>query len=365
MSDRMDQMIELISANSKAKDAGYIAPDSTDDHAGTKSMADFLIAVRNKNEPRLKSVYKAALAEGAGATGGYTVPVEYEALIMAQANQLSVLRGARARVLPMKHRTLKFPVLNIETAPAAGNTAYAGGAIAYWESEAASITESEPTFREIELVANKLAAFSLASNELGEDAFTSVDGLLAEVHGAAIASAENYAFFRGDGVGKPYGILNSSALISGTRSGASLVALADIAQMMSDFLPNSWGSGAWFINPDVVDQLIQMVSSPLSLMPDIATGRVPVTIMNMPVYVTGALPALNSIGDILLLDPTYYLIGDKGGMSVAYSADFKFQNDQGAWRTIRRVDGQPMINAAITLENGSTQVSPYVTLAAG
>jgi HK97 family phage major capsid protein len=84
----------------------------------------------------------------------------------------------------------------------------------------------------------------------------------------------------------------------------------------------------------------------------------------MPVYVTGALPALNTAGDILLVDPSYYIIGDRQSISVAYSEHYKFANDQGTWRVTARVAGQPWVDATITLENASTTVSPFVALAA-
>ncbi len=91
----------------------------------------------------------------------------------------------------------------------------------------------------------------------------------------------------------------------------------------------------------------------------------PPRLLGMPLYVTGALPALNTAGDILLVDPKYYLIGDRQSYELAFSEHFKFQNDQVAWRATVRVDGQPWVNGSITLEDASTTVSPFVALAAG
>jgi HK97 family phage major capsid protein len=216
----------------------------------------------------------------------------------------------------------------------------------------------------IELVAHKLAGYSLASNEVRADAAASVEALLTTMFGRAIGSKENYAFFRGDGVGKPLGILESGALISATRATASKVALDDIGEMVGDLLPSSWGKGAWFINPAVVQQLIGLVSSPLAWMNDLRSGM-PVQLLGMPLYVTGALPGLNTAGDILLVDPSYYLIGDRQQISIAYSEHYAFVTDQAAWRFTYRVDGQPWLNNEITLEDAATQVSPYVALAAG
>ena len=89
------------------------------------------------------------------------------------------------------------------------------------------------------------------------------------------------------------------------------------------------------------------------------------TMLGLPVYVTGALPALNTAGDILLIDPKYYLIGDRQGLEIAFSEHYKFQTGQLSWRLTQRVDGQPWVHNSITLENASTTVSPFVALAAG
>ena len=362
LSDKLDALVEQIEKSAPLKNAGYVAPDSETDHEGTKSFGDFMVAVKRGNVKRLKSVYKAALAEEDGATGGYLVPTQFEAPIIAAAEPFSVLRQAGATVIPMSGNTVEIPALDIETAPSAGDTAYAAGVVAVWEAEAAALDESEPRWRMVKLMANKLGAYSLASNEMVADSPQSVESILTTMFGRAIGAKENYGFLRGDGVAKPLGILESDAIISGSRSAASTVALADLSQMMSDFMPSSWGKGVWLANPTVADQLIQLVSNPLSWMENIRDANVPMKLLGMPLYWTGALPSLGTTGDIVLVDPSYYLIGDRTGIEVAYSAHYKFVNDQGTWRVTKRVDGQPWINSSITLEDGSTTVSPFVTL---
>jgi len=135
--------------------------------------------------------------------------------------------------------------------------------------------------------------------------------------------------------------------------------------MLSDFLPDSWQTGAWFANPELVKPLVGLVSNPLALVDNLRTGTTPVRMMNMPIFFTGALPALNVAGDILLVDPQYYVVGDRAGLQISFSEHYRFLNDQGAWRVTKRVDGQPLVQTEITLENASTVVSPFVALAAG
>ena len=382
LQDQIDAIVSMMKASPKLKDTGYVAPDSEADHPEAKSFGDFVTAVKNNNKRRLYSVYKSryeddedenlpkhiktALSEGAGATGGYGVPTEYGGLLLDIAKDFNALRRAGATVVPMSTRTKEFPLFDIETDTAGtGDTAYAGGVVAYWIDEAGTITESEPRFRLLELVAHKLAAYSLASSEVRDDFGEDLDSVLMRMFAKAIGAAEEYAFFRGSLAGQPLGILNSSALISPQRATATTVVFGDLAQMISDFTPDSYGSAAWFVAPGTVDQLMQLVTDPLTWLQSLKAG-LPVTLLGWPVYTVGCLPALNTAGDIILADPTYYLIGDhNSGLRIAFSPHFKFSTDQLAWRVTKRVDGQPMINNAITGEDGTATYSPFVVLAAG
>ena len=381
LADKVGVLMNLYENSPKLKDAGYIAPDSEEDHAESKSFGDFLTAVKNKNARRLASVYKSrfmddedeslpshvkvAMAEDAGASGGYGVPVEYGQTLLDISKDFNALRRAGATVVSMNKRSREYPVMDIETAPGAGSTAFAGGVSANWINEADAITESEPRFRLIELVAHKLATYALMSSEVRADFNGDLDGLLMRQFAKAIGAAEEYQFFRGTGVGTPFGILSSGALLSPQRATASTIVLGDLAQMVSDFTPDSYGSAAWFVSPNAIDQLMQLVTTPLTWLQSLKAG-LPVTLLGWPVFVVGCLSALDTAGDIILADPTYYLIGDhSSGVRIAFSEHYKFANDQLAWRVTKRVDGQPMIDNAITGEDASTTYSHFVVLAAG
>jgi hypothetical protein len=59
-----------------------------------------------------------------------------------------------------------------------------------------------------------------------------------------------------------------------------------------------------------------------------------------------------------------YPIGQRNTLEVEYSAHVKFTNNQGAWRFLTRVDGQPLISGAVTMQD-ATALSPFVALAPG
>ena len=87
------------------------------------------------------------------------------------------------------------------------------------------------------------------------------------------------------------------------------------------------------------------------------------TILGRPVIFSEKANTVGSVGDINFVDFGFYLIGDRQVMTASSSPHFKFQSDRTAFKIIERVDGRPWLESAITPVNGSTTVSPFVTIA--
>ena len=49
-------------------------------------------------------------------------------------------------------------------------------------------------------------------------------------------------------------------------------------------------------------------------------------------------------------------------IEIAASEHVNFLKNQMTWRVVERVDGQPWLDKPITLQDGTTQVSPFVVL---
>ncbi len=81
----------------------------------------------------------------------------------------------------------------------------------------------------------------------------------------------------------------------------------------------------------------------------------------LPVYFTEKLPTLGTKGDVMLVDWSKYVIGQRMDMQIDVSPHFLFRNNQLAWRVIARCDGKPWLNSYITDAEGWT-VSPFVVL---
>jgi len=201
------------------------------------------------------------------------------------------------------------------------------------------------------------------------DSAIGLEQLLLTLFGRAIAWHEDHAFLRGDGVGKPLGILNSGALVSVSRSASNAFALSDASAMLARLLPGwSTATTVWAMHPTVAGKLFQMTASGAgssNIYLDNARTKPAMVLFGIPVVVTEKLPALNIAGDVVLADLRHYLIGDRRQVEIAYSEHVAFTSNQGAWRFVARVDGQPWLRAPITLADASSTLSPFITLAQG
>jgi HK97 family phage major capsid protein len=127
----------------------------------------------------------------------------------------------------------------------------------------------------------------------------------------------------------------------------------------------------WLINQDV-EPLLQAMAFPAASgsavfpaylppggLSDSPYGR----LMGRPVLPLEACQTVGTEGDIILTDPTQYLVVMKAsGIRSDVSIHLYFDSDHVAFRFIMRVGGQPYWPAAITRQNGSNTLSSIVTL---
>jgi HK97 family phage major capsid protein len=266
----------------------------------------------------------------------------------------------------MASATLQFPYLDITTVQAAGVSPFFGGVQAYWTEEAQTRTETEPQFKMMELKAHELSGYSVSSNVLLADAAFGLEKFLMVLFGKAVAWYEEYAFLQGNGVGKPIGILNAPAAIAVTRNTASHFYFADVAGMLKSLLPASYDRAVWYVSPTVVQDLLQMkdgANRAIFLSIDQGVTKKPIwKLLNLPVVITEKIPALGTKGDVMLVDPSLYVIGDRMMLEIAASEHVNFLKNQMTWRFVQRVDGQPWMEKQVTLQDGTSTVSPFVVL---
>ncbi|HZF37808.1 MAG TPA: phage major capsid protein [Blastocatellia bacterium] len=137
-----------------------------------------------------------AVSEGRNEEGGALVPAEFDPILIRPIERYGLFRGF-TRMTPMASETKMQPRRT-------------GGVQAFWVGEGKQITASNPTFDNVNLVAKKLAAISVMSSEITEDAAVNIADELAFEIGYAMALSEDQAGFLGDGTsafGSIFGIV--------------------------------------------------------------------------------------------------------------------------------------------------------------
>jgi HK97 family phage major capsid protein len=340
-----------------------------DEHFG--NVTDFMSAIWHgartaealANQHKIKEIQN-SFGSTVPADGGFLIPETLRSELLRVALEKALVRG-RARVVPMETLTVPFPMID--------NTSNAsniyGGVTAYWTEEAASLTDSSPTFGRVKLEAKKLTAYSEIPNELFADSIISLEMFINEIFPEAIAWFEDLAFIGGSGVGEPLGFLNAAATVTVSKEGsqaAGTIAWENIVKMYSRMLPSSLDSAVWVAHIDTFPELATMAlnvgTGGSAIWLNNGVQGPPMTILGRPVLFTEKVNTLGTAGDINFVDFSYYLIGDRQAIQADTSPHYRFQNDQTTVRFIERVDGRPWIQSAITPNQGSNTLSPFVQL---
>jgi HK97 family phage major capsid protein len=304
-----------------------------------------------------------AMNEAIGSDGGFLVPVEYSTMIHNVALEDEIVQPL-AFVQPMQSKTMKIPAFTIGD----HSSNLYGGFIAYYKGEATALTEADPTVRAMELTARKLTGYIKMSNELASDV-PGGENQIVNICGNGLAWYRDKSFLKGSGAGEPLGILNASCLkVTAKEAGqsASTIVYENLINMVKDLHPACFKRSVWICHQTTIPQL-------LSLSVAVGTGgsHIPVMretdggfqILTRPVIFTEKTETLGSQGDILLADFSQYVVGLREEMRIDYSIHVAFTTDELVARLIERHDGQPLWDETLTLEDGTTTVGPFVTLA--
>ena len=327
---------------------------------GSRSLGDFASAISPTNIHQFRN----DLSSADGSAGGFLVPEFLRADILAESLESSIVRP-RAQVVPMASARLGWPTVDSTS----NASSVFGGVTMSWTEEGATIGESDAKFARILLDAKKLAGRTDVPNELLQDA-PALDVFLGSVLPQAVAWFEDIAFLTGSGAGEPLGVLNATALIAvdkETAQVADTIVWENLLSMYSRMLPASKNRAVWVANLDTFPELGTMALS-------VGTGGggiwlnngivdSPASILGRPLYFTEKLPTIGDQGDIMFVDFSHYLLGDRQEMRLESSVHAQFTSDQTVFRIIERVDGRPGILSAVTPETGSSTLSPFVTLA--
>jgi len=370
---RQDELVKAWQVQTAAQKPGLYATGN----AVVKSehtFGDFIAAVGRKDRNMLKSMGSTfeeyeqvdgtkVLGDQSGAEGGFTVPTQFLPELIRIEPETEIV-WPTGRKIPMGSRSVEIPGLDT-TGSTAGQTNTLGGMFVEWTETGTQKPEHEPAFTQIELVAHEISAYTEVKLALLQDSAISLDPLLKGLFRDALMFYTDEAFLDGTGVGQPQGIITAPGTLVLARNTVLRILYADLSNMFMHFLSQARGGAFWVINQMCMQEImtIQDPAGNYIWQPNAREG-IPATIFGLPVRWTEKTPTLGTQGDIILMNPAWYYIGQRQGVTIGTTDHLLFRYNRRAYRCVMRLDGQEALPAPIFLKDGANQVSPFVVLGA-
>lgn len=350
--------------------------DKKDESKPFSNLGEQLKAIYNSRktgvvDDRLVKVNNAAQGanEGAGADGGFLIQTDFAKGIMESAIQRSALLNRLDRyTCSSVANSMRW--VSVDESDV--STSVFGGIQMYWTAEAGTVNASKPKFREMKMDLEKMMGLAYCTDEMLQDA-PFMSGFFGNSFTLAADRLLTQSVIDGDGKGKPTGILTSPALLTvdaeaGQAAGTFLGNNA--IKMQARAMPRNRERLVWLMHPDAEETLptlhiqsgdaAKFLWNPEGGLGNFDTQR----ILNKPVLFEDSCAALGSKGDIMLIDPWYYILLSKGTAKQDWSMHVEFLTDQMCFRVVFRCNGAPKIEQPLTIKNSTKQRSPFVALAA-
>ncbi len=279
-----------------------------------------------------------AMATSPDSVGGALVPIEFQPMLIELKDQYGVARQL-VGVTPSRAGNMTFPRLNADV------TVYAAG-------EAAALTESSPTFNNVQAFCKKFSAYSYVSREVLLGSAISAVDVLARSHARALAEKEDQCFFNGDGTGTYNGIvglkntLGSAAKVQGAGNAWSAITDGDYNKLASNIMQNAYTGGtvqlacsqqAFF---QVFDRLADAKGG--VTYNESKNGAPIFRHRGTPAVIAQVLPTASAASTIFAYLGAFSrgckFVEQTGGSSFEASEHVRFANDQIAYRSVELID---------------------------
>lgn len=368
----IDQLTEQAAVSAANANSGTASTGNSDKPFRVfASLGEQLQAIRNaargEVDERLERVNNAVQGNngGTGADGGYAIQEDFAGSILETAATTGeILSRVDTYTCSAPSNSVRFMTAN-ETDL---SESVFGGVKMAWAAEGATVAATKPQFRETKVDLEKMLGFAYATDELLQDT-SFMTSLYSRAFTVALRRLLEENIIRGDGSGKPQGILSSTATIevaAGTSQAAGTITTDNILGMWQRSIPERRSKTVWLTHPDCELQLQQLVLSGEPVwMPEGGLSASPYQrILGRPIIYTDQMSTLGDKGDIMLADLSQYLLIKKGSAKQDWSMHVEFLTDQMCFRVVFRCNGAPKIDAPIKFKNTTLTRSPFVTLAA-
>jgi HK97 family phage major capsid protein len=304
--------------------------------------------------------------ETSGDQGGFLVPPELRVGMDAVIEEESFFHR-HGSIETMSGVEKNVPSVD-PTAATSGQSILSGGFTMYWTTEGEAPTASNVQLENIKLIARNLAGFGYVSNQLVADGGEPLGEYLEKIIARSTAFHITKSAFNADNtkVISFVGIINAPATQLVTRNTATSVVEVDIESMLKYLLPASFPYAWWCCSPGAFGQLTGLAGffPAIELSADGVSVRAAGIFRGLPVFVTETLPQLGTKGDLLLIDPRMYVIGQRMEIEVAWTDQFPtaYVVNQSVVRAWWRGDGNVLWKSTGTAASALAGTSPMVCL---
>lgn len=280
---------------------------------------------------------KNALQVGTDSEGGYLVPDEFEHTLVQALEEENIFRGL-ATTIQTSSGDRKIPVV-------------ATKGEASWVDEEGTIPESDDAFGQVSIGAYKLATMIKVSEELLNDSVFDLENYIAVEFGRRIGNKEEEAFFIGDGVGKPTGVLDATGggQLGKTTSGTTSISFDEIMDLFYS-LKSPYRKNATFLMNDSTVKAIRKLkdgNGQYIWQPSMTAGT-PDMVLNRPILTSTYMPEIAAGNKTVVFgDFKYYWIADRQGRSFKRLNELFAVTGQVGFVATQRVDGKLILPEAV------------------
>ncbi len=281
-------------------------------------------------------------------SGGATIPEDFQPTLIDLKERYGVARQVLGTI-PMMRDSVKWPRVT------GGDD---GGVVVYAPGEATAITESNPTFDNVNMVAVEMGAYTEVSSTLVHDSAISMGDHVAKLMARAFVKKEDNLFINGDGTSTYFNvqgvrekikglsgtIANIAGLVVGSGNAYSELTLSDhnsvvgLAPAYVDVMNPLWiVHKRYYYN--VMRRLALAVGGVTGT--EVVNGIPRQVFDGYPVIFSQVMPRVEGNSQVCALFGAFgegAKLGEvTGGMSIDTSTHFKFSSNVISFRAIQRV----------------------------
>ena len=353
------EIMELIKSEVKETVKSVITvpaqPIVKEETGGFENVGEYIKAIAIKKitgetDSRLKAMGTA------DADGRYAIPEVWNTGIVNP-----IIGDGRSFVSRLNRKQMSGETLNI----AIGEGRDAGLTMTLVTEGTTQLSSGTPVIKCVKLTKKTIAGLIYVTDSMLSDASFTSQWCVDSLKSAAQYALEKYAI-NGNGTTEPLGMLNAPSLVTVTHessnNGAGTFIAANAYKMYSRELSSS-SDYIWIMNPLVRSQLLNFntSSTPNAFIPGGSLANAPYDrLLGSDIYYSDQCAALGTIGDVILVNPSKYILGYETDIKVAFSDHIKFDYLMGAIRVSMRVDGNVLVSAAITPAHGTGDLSSVI-----